>query len=96
MTFLSGLLLTNILLIPHDGFLGEIPSVQICSFRYQAGTVLTPGTRLTVTPSYTETYGLGSVVLPEDGMLCTACKVPKIEMDATGITTIHCVTDGYK
>ena len=83
------ILAANIVLVPIGEYLGEIPQVPICHFSYSEGTILTPGTRLNSVLEI-EDYGLGSVVPADSGMFCESCKVPRIEMDSFGITTIFC------
>ena len=83
----SMILALKIVLVPQYGFVGNIPQIQVCSFEYFAGTILTPGTKLTVDP-YTETYGDNAVV--NGGMTCSDCWVPNIIMESTGIITINC------
>ena len=79
----------DIILTPSNGYLGEVPTVEVCEFSYSPSTVFSAVTSLTVDP-YTETYGEGSVINSNDGMTCSTCKVPRIEMDKDGVTTIYC------
>lgn len=81
------LLALEIVLVPFDVYLGEIPQIDICFFSYGPGTILTPGTKLNIEP-YVETYGPDSVV--NGGVTCNACKVSNIIMIDTGVTTIYC------
>lgn len=79
-----------ITLTPEAGYLGELVEYETCAFSYSAGTELAPGTALQVSPTFSETYGDGSVVAAGDGMYCGSCMVASITMDATGVTQINC------
>ena len=90
----SGILLAaNIVLMPFGDYLGEIPAAEVCEFSFKRSTVLAPGTRITVDP-YTETYGEGSVIQRADGMICSNCAVPRIEIGKDGKTIIYCEVRG--
>lgn len=81
----------NLVLNPVDDFLGEIPQITVCAFKYGPGTILTKNTRITVDP-YTEKYGPNSVINEGDGMTCSNCFVNRLEMSNNGVTTLYCTT----
>lgn len=87
--FTNTALTKDLVLIPVDEFLGEIPDIKICNFRYGPETIFDNNTRITINP-YTQKYGPKSVVKTGDGMTCSSCFVSRLEMSSNGITTLYC------
>ena len=81
----------ELVLNPINGFLGKIPFITVCDFRYKSNTFLAPGTKLKTSP-FSEEYGEGSKINREDGMTCSDCFVSSLEMSSTGVITLKCDT----
>lgn len=88
------ILAANLLLVPFgeppNGYIGEIPFIEVCEASYSELTELAPGTRINVEPPFTEIYGEGSVINRGDGMTCSTCKVPVLRMKSDGVITLYC------